>query len=412
MNNIFFNARAVKKAAFICVSFFALHQFLFAQTERFENRITVTEKSDYSTYIDGKYVGLTYREARFYLIETETVHAAHSVFNYDGEAFVLRKTRKNMANTALPIDAVLPIAFMRNTDSAIEHNNPYQGEYFTKDFGYPLFRSFPVLPDKNLDELLTGEKWEGKSTVSVKPKPDKNSVSIPIFAEFEYRGKTVYNGIAVHYIQAVFALRYRKTDSAGDADMIKSEGSRKVDIYYDAETHKLLFIREKIEEEFFYADGGTVKNRGFLLHFYAYSGNGIASVKRAELKPIFPSENFDVTKTKRGMVLKLKNLNFVADKAELLAGEENKLAEIAAVLLASKAQFFFIEGHTADVGKTEDQQRLSLERAETVAKELIKLGIKAEQCMYAGAGGSKPIASNETEEGRSKNRRVEITIME
>lgn len=403
---------SVKKAAFICVSFFVFHHILFTQTERFENRITVTEKSDYSTYINGKYKGLTYYEARFYLVETETVHAAHSVFNYEGEAFILRKTRKNMANTLLPIDTVLPIAFTLNTDPARVHNNPYQAEDFTKDFGYPLFRSFPVLPDKKLDELLAGEKWEGRSTVSVKPKPDKKSVRVPIFAEFEYRGKTVYNGINVHYVQAVFALRYKKNDSSGDAEMIKSEGSRKADIYYDEETHKLLFIREKIEEEFFYKDGGTIKNRGFLLHFYSYSGSGRGSVKKTEVKPILPSKNFDVTQTKRGTVLTLKNLNFAADKTELLAGEENKLAEIAAILQASKAPFFFIEGHTADVGKSENQQLLSLERAETVVKELIKLGIDADQCIYAGAGGSKPIASNETEEGRAKNRRVEITIME
>ncbi len=404
----------VKKAVFICVFFFVLHQIIFAQVERFENRITVTEKSDYSTYINGKYIGLTYNEARFYIIETETVYADHSIFNYEGEAFVLRKTRKNMENTAFPIDAVLPIAFTLNTNPAIDYDNPYQRENFTKDSGYPLFRSFPVLPVKKFDELVTGETWEGRATVSVKPKPNKNSVRIPIFAEFEYRGKTIYNGTSVHYVQAVFALRYNKTDNAGDTDMIKSEGSRKADIYYDAETNQLLFIREKIEEEFFYKDGGTVKNRGFLLHFYSYSGGGtgINSIKRAEVTSILPSENFDVTKTKRGTVLKLKNLNFAADKAELLAGEEKKLAEIAAVLKASKAPLFFIEGHTADVGKNEDQQQLSLQRAQTIAQELIKLGIKAEQCMYAGAGGTKPIASNDTEEGRAKNRRVEITIME
>ena len=110
-------------------------------------------------------------------------------------------------------------------------------------------------------------------------------------------------------------------------------------------------------------------------------------------------------------MLRLKNLQFEPDKAVLLKGEEAKLDEIAKILKKSESEFFFVEGHTADVGKPEDEKNLSQERAKTVIEKLVERGIPAEKFIYQGAGGTKPIAPNGTEEGRSQNRRVEITII-
>ena len=192
-------------------------------------------------------------------------------------------------------------------------------------------------------------------------------------------------------------------------------------------------IREKIDEEFFYADGKKIKHRGFLLHFYSYTGSSLAQGDLVQSSPseeaaskktpsqeiplqkerpeIKPNKDFEVTKTKQGTMLRLKNLQFEPDKAVLLKGEEAKLDEIAKILKKSEGEFFFVEGHTADVGKPEDEKILSQERAKTVIEKLVKRGIPAEKFIYQGAGGTKPIAPNGTEEGRSQNRRVEITII-
>ena len=61
---------------------------------------------------------------------------------------------------------------------------------------------------------------------------------------------------------------------------------------------------------------------------------------------------------------------------------------------------------------TAPEQELSEERAKIVARELSRRGVSADSFICRGWGGSKPVASNATAEGKAQNRRVEITILE
>jgi len=71
-----------------------------------------------------------------------------------------------------------------------------------------------------------------------------------------------------------------------------------------------------------------------------------------------------------------------------------------------------IQGHTADVGDKKSQQELSLKRAKAVGDYFVRKGVvKAPQLVIEGKGGSVPLAKNDTDEGRAKNRRVEITLL-
>jgi OOP family OmpA-OmpF porin len=69
---------------------------------------------------------------------------------------------------------------------------------------------------------------------------------------------------------------------------------------------------------------------------------------------------------------------------------------------------FIVEGHTDNVGADAYNMNLSKERAKAVMDYLVSKGVPATKISSVGYGEEKPIASNETEEGRSKNRRVEI----
>ena len=73
---------------------------------------------------------------------------------------------------------------------------------------------------------------------------------------------------------------------------------------------------------------------------------------------------------------------------------------------------FLIEGHTASTGYEAGEMKLSKERAHSIAKALAVRGISSEHFVCKGSGGKKPIASNETPEGKALNRRVEITILD
>ena len=393
------NRTFVKKLFLICFLFSFCLNLLLGQENLSQGKILITERADYSVYIDGKYAGLTSRETRLYMNETRLGN--EEAYLYEGEAFVLQKTRKDGLKAALPIDSILHISFKFIPEQDEEDiENPYQPQIFDEDSGYPLLRNFPILPETAFTPDDIGKTWEGKCTVVVRPKPEKTAVRIPVNAGFKYKGKTILNGQSVHHVEAAFGLRYKHSDMMGDEKLMSSEGGRKTDIYLD-DINRPILIREKIDEEFFYADGKKIKHRGFLLHFYFYT-------VRAEIKP---NKDFEVAKTKRGTMLRLKNLQFEPDRAILLKGEETKLDEIAKILKKSESEFFFVEGHTADVGKPEDEKNLSQERAKTVIEKLVERGIPAEKFIYQGAGGTKPIAPNGTEEGRAQNRRVEITII-
>ncbi|MET0065316.1 MAG: OmpA family protein [Candidatus Thiodiazotropha sp.] len=77
----------------------------------------------------------------------------------------------------------------------------------------------------------------------------------------------------------------------------------------------------------------------------------------------------------------------------------------------AKAYAIIIIGHTDSQGDAQYNQRLSLKRSESVRDYLVETGANPEKLRVVGRGASEPIASNETKEGRAKNRRVEVVVV-
>jgi chemotaxis protein MotB len=94
---------------------------------------------------------------------------------------------------------------------------------------------------------------------------------------------------------------------------------------------------------------------------------------------------------------------------------EETLAEVAAVLRDIGDREFQIAGHTDNIPVSSrtfaDNWDLSLQRARTVLQKLIDLGVPPERLSAAGHGDTAPVASNDTEDGRQQNRRIEIVLM-
>ncbi|MCR5763208.1 MAG: OmpA family protein [Treponema sp.] len=115
-----------------------------------------------------------------------------------------------------------------------------------------------------------------------------------------------------------------------------------------------------------------------------------------------------------GIQITVQDLRFIADSAELLPAEKNRINLIADKIketLATGDYTIMIEGHTADVNKPAGQLTLSIQRAQSIIQQLTSQGIDNNLFTYRGFGGTKPIADNSTPEGRAANRRVEIIIM-
>ena len=122
--------------------------------------------------------------------------------------------------------------------------------------------------------------------------------------------------------------------------------------------------------------------------------------------------DIEVEKTPAGIKLSIQNLQFKPDSAELLDSEKERLAQISEILKTVPSAKLLVEGHTADTGNPVGEMNLSIERANAIASSLIKLGINSENFICRGFGGTKPVSDNKTAQGKAKNRRVEITILE
>lgn len=106
----------------------------------------------------------------------------------------------------------------------------------------------------------------------------------------------------------------------------------------------------------------------------------------------------------------LRNVLFETNKS-VLKSESFKELDKLVLQLQKSPMAIEIRGHTDNVGDVAKNQLLSEERAKAVVNYLISKNINRNRLSYKGFGSSKPIADNNTEEGRMKNRRVEFVIL-
>jgi len=107
----------------------------------------------------------------------------------------------------------------------------------------------------------------------------------------------------------------------------------------------------------------------------------------------------------------LRNVHFETGKAILTSVSFKALNELVEALKAKPNLIIEIAGHTDNVGSFETNLKLSQARAESVRNYLLSKGIAAYRVQAKGYADTQPVASNDTEEGRAKNRRTEVRIL-
>ncbi len=122
-------------------------------------------------------------------------------------------------------------------------------------------------------------------------------------------------------------------------------------------------------------------------------------------------KDIGLNKYKTGTIIVLKNIFFDFDKATLRPESKAELERVYELLSQNPKMKVRIAGHTDSRGSDDYNQRLSENRAKAVYEYLIKRGISADRLSYIGYGEAKPIDTNDTEEGRQNNRRVELEIL-
>ncbi len=375
------------------------------------------ERSNWSTYINGKYIGLMHRETRANLSRVPETGANSA---YNGHFYILEETLKDMTRSARGLDGIVKAAFSVSPDGTMK---------FTVDNGYPQLRGFPAYPE---NPVHIGDSWQAAGFRVVDPRNDGKKSVLPLLADYRFVGSETWRGIPVYRIQARYANRISVEANRKliDPDLRSASGSHQLDILVSSETGAAIMMLDKLDETFTYADGGTVRFKGST----AFFTDAPVPVNSEKLLPKIaeiiaesdtkapgaaniPEEStestpFVVEKTDQGVRLSVRNLRFLPDSDELIADEEKRLDKMARTLALVPGGRFLVEGHTAAIGKTAGELELSIKRAIKIVEEMTKRGLAAEQFMYAGYGGTRPVASNDTEEGRAQNRRVEITILE
>jgi len=118
-----------------------------------------------------------------------------------------------------------------------------------------------------------------------------------------------------------------------------------------------------------------------------------------------------VKEESRGVVITLSgSVLFATGKSELLPIAQQKLSEVAKALNDQGYQSLLVEGHTDSQGSADKNMVLSQQRAESVRMYLISQSIPSDKIRAQGIGSSRPVADNNTAEGRANNRRVEIVV--
>jgi outer membrane protein OmpA-like peptidoglycan-associated protein/tetratricopeptide (TPR) repeat protein len=115
-------------------------------------------------------------------------------------------------------------------------------------------------------------------------------------------------------------------------------------------------------------------------------------------------------KIKAGSNMVLNNIFFDFDKASLRADSKSELARVLNLLKKNPGMKIEISGHTDNKGSAAYNQKLSEARAKSVIDFLISMEIEKQRLTYKGYGFTNPVASNDTEEGRQLNRRIEFKV--
>ena len=394
----------------------------------------MVERSDLRRYDNGKYTGLMQREVRSF------VHAVkppakrdiqHDVFLmvaknsglgtwFEGSFFVDEKTLSNRRNTAMGLEGSIPASFYISPEGRLTP---------VVDNGFPTFRSFPAFPQ---EAIKPGDTWTSESVRSVDPLNMGKYTRLPMVVQYKFVGEEVYKGEDVYRITAQWATRYNQfeADPEGDENLVNAMGSHNATIIVLKRTGAAILINDRVDETFQYANGRKIQFKGSINLFTEFP----PSVNTDEVLPAFEKiatvvteESFSETDlpttvesgkngmivedTPAGLRLSVRNLQFLPNSSELVNEESSRIDLIADALLKVPEANFLIEGHSASTGNPTGEKNLSVERAYKIRQELVQRGIPAERFIVNGLGSDRPIATNDTTEGRAVNRRVEITIL-
>lgn len=308
----------------------------------------------------------------------------------------------------------------REYDSAFRRDS--LGNYeIGPEFFMPVVRNVPTFPE---GDVQPGTSWKGKGEEAHDLRDGfgiQTPFKVPFEVTYTYVGPHERDGRILHLITAEYSLFYNSpanvSDSAPGVDLpATTMGWSRQKIWWDNERGLIPSYSEEFRIQLQLKSGTVFEFRGTAeattTETEALNREQVAKSLNEEISRLGIADT-TATATEEGITLSLENIQFEADSARLLPQEKDKIRKLAAFLERYPDRELLITGHTALAGTKEARQKLSEERADAVAKQLVEMGVRSEYNVYTrGFGADHPIAPNDTEANRSRNRRVEITILD
>ncbi len=280
----------------------------------------------------------------------------------------------------------------------------------------PTVQDVPVFPNR---DLKPGDTWSapGREIHDMREglgmaKP----LVFPMPVSYLYEGKATWEGKEYDLLRIDYNVYYRPEQADRQTSPVSLiTGFSRQRMFWDTSAGRPVYYDEQYAINLQLTDGRRVSFEGtanarVLVESNLEIEKGIEQLRQDLRKN--KVENVSVRETEHGITIAIENIQFAPDSAQLLPGEIRKLETISGLLARWPDKDLLISGHTALAGNEQGRQKLSEERAQTVGQYLLDQGVrKRDQVVFEGRAASQPLAENTTEAGRSRNRRVEITIL-
>ena len=315
---------------------------------------------------------------------------------------------------------VTPDQFMFEREYPTRFYRDIYGNYEIEDIYFmPVVRGVPTFP---ASPLAVGDQWQARAQeahdfreVYGLEKP----VLLPAAVTYQYLGDSVLDRERVAKISINYIINHTFENQQA-MDLEVPLPYRVIGYFNQLYLWSLdKGLPHSYKENFDYV---FIMSNGQILE-YSGSSNGRLTVKEALSEDQYQIERIknklsvniptvEVTSTEQGIVINIGEILFKFDSDELTAFASRDLDNIVGVLEDFPDRSIRVIGHTDSTGPEDYNQSLSLRRAKRTASELRRrIPDLGGRITFVGMGESRPLADNETEEGRRKNRRVEIIIL-
>ncbi|WP_246051924.1 OmpA family protein [Leptospira idonii] len=308
------------------------------------------------------------------------------------------------------------------------------GKYEVSDeYVMPNLRSFPSFPETNVN---SGDSWKIPAEESFDFPGDR--IKVAVEPEYFYHGKSNwtyanYKGFSdkITYTYPIYYDSISKRKGAANVPN-KIFGFARGTVFFNAEKGIPEYKEVKLSYTFILPDG-TVQEANFHIHGVYSSRKSLNASEKEQFKenilqdlivgydPITGGKLSDegekdpaisVRSTEDGVTFSLDSILFDFNDSKLKPEAEETVKRIASILKKYPEREIRVSGHTDNIGKKDYNLKLSEDRAKSVLHSLVEQnGLDEKRISFRGYGDEKPVAPNDSEANRAKNRRVEITIV-